>query len=159
MKRPFILDMNVIQSAATLKDERGNEDLSAKKLLKEVAYFCNEIIIPHGYETRYIKKWSVLKTQRQFFGSEIFNLYNQLRMIQGKLNTPDEEPSPLIEEGQFHEDDKDFVRLAAHVDNGVILVTTDGRLKEKLKKLGMLKKYDFNVLRPEEAIRYVGETV
>jgi hypothetical protein len=157
MKRPFILDMCVIQSAATLKDEKGNENLYAQKLLNEIARLCNEIFIPYGYEPKYISLWSDLKKQRQFLDSDIFNLFTLLRMRQGKLKTPDKEISSLPEEGQFHDDDIDFIRLAAYVDSGVIFVTTDGRLKRQLNKLGMYKKYRFDVLRPEEAIKYVGE--
>ena len=57
----------------------------------------------------------------------------------------------------FDNDDIDFVRLAAHIDNGIVIVTTDDRLRNRLNELGMISKYGFEILRPEDAIDYVGD--
>lgn len=43
-----------------------------------------------------------------------------------------EQPSSLEEEGKFHSDDTDFVRLIAKIDNGIVFATTDDRLRRKL---------------------------
>lgn len=157
MKHAFVIDLNVMRFAATLKNERGDQDNSSKQLLVSIIKLCNPLFIPRGYESVYIKLLSKLKTRNEFIDSEIFSLWRLLWTTEGKLNYPKERPSSLEEEGKFDADDKDFVRLAAKVDNGIVFATTDDRLRRKLNKLGMTQKYGFNVLRPEDAIECVGD--
>lgn len=157
MKHAFVIDLNVMRFAATLKNEKGNQDTSSKQLLVSIIKLCNPLFLPRGYETIYISLLSELKDRNEFMDSEIFGLWQLLWTTENKLNCLEEEPSSLDEEGQFDDDDVDFVRLAAKVDNGIVFATTDNRLRRKLNKLGMIQKYGFNVLRPEDAIEYVGD--
>jgi len=157
VKYAFVIDLNVMRFAATLKNEKGDQDNSSKQLLVSIIKLCNPLFIPRGYESVYIKLLSELKTRNKFIDSEIFSLWRLLWTTKGKLNYPEEQPSTLEEEGEFDADDTDFVRLVAKIDNGIVFATTDDRLRCKLNELDMIHKYGFNVLRPEDAIEYVGD--
>lgn len=156
MKRAFVIDLNVMRFAATLKNEKGDQDNSSKQLLVSIIKLCNPLFIPHGYESKYIKMLSKAKTRGEFVDSNIFSLWRLLWTTQGKLNSLTEQPPSLEEEGEFDPDDTDFVQLVAKIDNGVVFATTDDRLRRKLNELGMTDKYGFSILRPEDAIEYVG---
>ena len=157
MKHAFVIDLNVIHFAATLKNEKGNQDTSSKQLLVSIIKLCNPLFVPQGYESVYIKMLSKLKTRNEFVDSEIFSLWRLFWTTESKLNYLEEQPPSLEEEGKFDADDTDFVRLVAKVDSGIVFATTDDRLRRRLNELGMMQKYGFNVLRPEDAIEYVGD--
>ncbi len=157
MKYAFAIDLNVMRFAATLKNEKEDQDHSSKQLLVSIIKLCNPLFLPRGYESVYIKLLSRLKTRNEFMDSEIFSLWRLLWLTEGKINYTKEQPSPVEEEGEFDTDDTDFVRLVAKIDNGIVFATTDDKLRHKLNELGMLHKYGFNVLRPEDAIEYVGD--
>ena len=158
MKYAFVIDLNVMRFAATLKNEKGDQDNSSKQLLVSIIKLCNPLFIPCGYESVYILLLSELRTRNEFVDSGIFSLWRLLWTTEGKLNYPKEQPSSLEEEeGEFDADDTDFVRLLAKIDSGIVFATTDDRLRRKLNELGMIRKYGFNVLRPEDAIEYVGD--
>lgn len=157
MKYAFVIDLNVMRFAATLKNEKGDQDNSSKQLLVSIIKLCNPLFIPCGYESVYIQLLSELRTRNEFVDSGIFSLWRLLWTTEGKLNYPKEQPSSLEEEGEFDADDTDFVRLLAKIDSGIVFATTDDRLRCRLNELGMTHKYGFNVLRPEHAIEYVGD--
>ena len=157
MKRAFTIDLNVWRFAATLKNERGGDDYSSKQLLVSILKLCNTLFVPRGYVNIYIKIISGLGDSNEFIDQDIFRLWRDLWATEGKLGWIEDEPSVLEEEGMFDNDDIDFVRLAAHIDNGIVIVTTDDRLRNRLNELGMTSKYGFEILRPEGAIEYVGD--
>ena len=139
------------------KNERGEDDYSSKQLLVSVLKLCNTLFVPGGYINIYIEIISGLGDSNEFIDQNIFRLWRDLWTTEGKLGRIEDEPSVLEEEGMFDNDDIDFVRLAAHVDNGIVIVTTDDRLRNRLNELGMTSKYGFEILRPEDAIDYVGD--
>lgn len=158
MKRAFSIDLNVVRFAATLKNEKGDDDYSSKLLVVSILKLCNTLFIPDKrYISRYIKLISELGDSNEFIDSEIFSLWRDFWTTEGKLDWLEDEPSALEEEGMFDADDRDFVRMAAHIDNGIVFVTTDNRLIRRLNDLKMTKKYGFDILRPENAMKYVGE--
>ncbi len=155
MKRIFSLDLNTWQFAATLTDEKGNTDYSSQQLLVALIKHCNPILVPHGYYNVYIRIISNLKARKEYFDPNIWSLWNQLVSIEGKFSWPFDEVAVLLEEGQFHDKDKDFVRLLAHVNSGTVFATTDNKLIIALSGLGLTQKYGFEILRPEEALKRV----
>lgn len=154
-----MLDLNIVRFAATLKNEKEEEDYSSKQLLVSIIKLCNRLFMPKGYEGVYIQLLSHLRDRNEFLDTEIFRLWNLLWTTEGKLNWPDGEPQVLEEEGNFDPDDVDFVRLVAHIDDGIILATTDDRLRNRLNELGLPQKYNFDILRPEGALNLVGNIV
>ena len=95
MKYAFVIDLNVMRFAATLKNEKGEQDNSSKQLLVSIIKLCNKLFIPRGYESVYIKVLSELKTRNEFVDSEIFRLWRLLWTTENKLNYLKEQPSSL----------------------------------------------------------------
>ncbi len=157
MKPPFILDENIIWNSAKVVNEKGVTDASSLKLWKALLENCNSIHIPIGYEFKFLHILTQLKKANKNIAASIFDLYHSLWSIEGKLNVPETPPSPLPEDTKYHDDDVDFIRLAAMVDHGIIIATTDNRLRNKLNKLGMPRKYNFRIMRPESAISHINE--
>ena len=157
MKRAFVFDLNTFRFAATLKNEKGNDDPFSQKLLVEIINKCNTIIIPKGYINKYYSILSKLKYCEDSFDNDIFGLWRNCWSTRGKLDIKDDESPPLDEDGKYHDDDIDIVRLIADTNNRSVLVSTDNDLIKKLKELGMPRKYNFSILRPEQAIDLVGD--
>ena len=179
MKRGFLFDLNVIRFVATLKNEKGEEDYSSKQLLVGVINACNPVFVPVGYPMKYLRIWSDLKRRGEFLDTGVFTKYGSRSSflqadrdeILTNVNTAITDINTAItdiniaiadiaeveEMGEYDDDEEDLVRLAAHVDNGIVMVTTDDRLRNKLNELGMPEKYGFKIMRPEDAIKYVGD--
>lgn len=60
---------------------------------------------------------------------------------------------PAEEAGIVDAPDVPFVRLAATVDSGCILATSDRPLRESVEKLGLPAKYDFRIRTPADALK------
>lgn len=157
MKRAFMIDLNVFRFAATLKNEKDNDDDSAQQLLINILKLCNTLVIPKEHINKYIKLMSKLADGNEFFDTEFWGLWRNYWTTEGKIAPEYDEPSVLEEEGKFHDDDIDFIRLAVKLDKGIVFSTTDNRLINKINNLGMTSKYGFEILRPEDAIKYVGD--
>ena len=83
---------------------------------------------------------------------DIFEIHRDIWQIQDKLEIEPSVLASIPEEGAYHNDDEDLVRLASHIDSDVIIVTTDDRLISTLNALGIPNKYGFKIERPEDAI-------
>ncbi len=152
MKKAFIFDLCTAICAATLKDEKGEEDIASNELLVAVIKNCNPIRAPQGYQSKYMAIWSDLHNRKEFLDTGIFRLWNMAWGIQGKVDFASGSLAVVEEVGLFHKDDVDIVELASKLDKGVVLVTTDDRLRKKLVELGVPGKYGFEVMRPEDAL-------
>lgn len=152
MKHTFLLDENIIEFAQKGQDESGNEDFACATLMYIIAQNCHRVVIDSYLEERYRKK---LKNSRQPGGVMIIKLINSFRANSNKHAIPDV-IIDLPYENQIPPDDVPIVKRA--VSMGAILVTSDGRLQEKIEKANKPKRYNLKVLNPKEAIKYASTT-
>jgi hypothetical protein len=156
MKRAFIFDLNIVRFAATIKNERDEDDLSSNILLKKVINNCNAICYPCGYDGEYLRIWSNLSSQKASIDNSLFYLWKQAGFVSDKLNPVDVSGLLNLEEsGSYHNDDEDLVKLAAHLSNGAVIASTDDRLRITLDGLEIPIKYGFVIKRPEDAIQII----
>ena len=154
MKHTFVLNENIAIAVSTLKNERGERDLTSFELVTTIVEKCHRI----ACSSTVYAKWSAQDQARQNSGMEtdlsFMALLAQASIVDGKCPWPETgDPPPLAGEGTWSsklQDDQDFLRLAAYYQ--FFLVTADRRLREDVTDLGLDETYSFQVVSPEEAI-------
>ena len=155
MKHTFVLNENIAIAVSTLKNERGEHDLTSFELVTTIVEQCHRI----ACSSTVYAKWSAQDQARQNSGMEIdlsfMSLLAQASIIDGKCPWPETgDPPPLSGEDSWSsklQDDRDFLRLAAQFPSS-FLVTTDEPLREDVNDLGLDETYTFQVVSPAEAI-------
>ena len=155
MKHTFVLNENIAIAVSTLKNERGERDLTSFELVTTIVEQCHHI----ACSSAVYAKWSSQDQARRNSGMEIdlsfMALLAQASIVDGKCPWPETgNPPPLSGEDCWSsklQDDRDFLRLAAHFPSS-FLVTTDEPLREDVTDLGLDETYSFQVVSPAEAI-------
>jgi hypothetical protein len=151
-KHTFLLDENIIEFAQKGQDAYGNEDYACATLIHIIAQNCHKVVIDSYLKECYRKK---LKNSRQPGGMMIIKLINFFIANSDKHAIP----SVIIDlpyEDQIPTDDVPIVKRA--VSMGAILVTSDVRLQEKIKKAKKPRNHNLKVLNPKEAIKHASTT-
>lgn len=151
MRQVFILDENIIQFG--LSEPEGSTNPS--KLLID-----NILVNRHtlAWSTDVLNKWTPKAfLVRRAFPSPVTrflqSIYDPDRFLQ-VLDVP-ELPAEL-ESRVKDAPDLPFVRLAAAVDNGCLLVTTDQAQRTSVSEAGIDGDYNFRIVSPEQALPLSG---
>jgi hypothetical protein len=155
-KKDLILDEGVLYHAANLVDRYDNNSLAALKLITDISYYCNRIIINEELAKKYTKHLKKLEQNRSPAINAVSKIFRDMFANQRKLKNWIYEVPPVQDESNLPADDIYLVRLANM--SRAVLITPDHRLIEKLNpdKTGYCKKYEMYVLDIDSAINESG---
>lgn len=146
MKLVFLLDENIIVSAATLEDDRGNSDATALKLAFRIVEKCHRVAVHWTIWEPYIKKLAAIDT-RQYYVSQAVSflrdfIWNADKIDQRLDPLPEIPPGVTVPRKDHH-----IVRCALSAKARI--VTTDGALRHAVEACPAL---GLTVLSPAEAL-------
>ena len=150
MTLQFILDENSLILAQKQENDRGEYDLTCLNLLNRILDSEHSLVVDYGLWAKYQSQLSGLPTASPGFPHILRTLSGAYSA--GKLDVLPNAP-PFPEETsipQGSQDDKEIVRLA--VSTGATLVTTDGPLIAELEISGITRRYQLQVVTPDQAI-------
>ena len=153
MKHTFVLNENIAIAISTLRNERGQHDRTSAELVNAIVANCHRIAWSPALNERWSRQVQALQNSSMAIDPSFMTLFSQAFTVDGKVPQTGN-PPPLSGEDSWSsklQDDRDFLRLAAHVQPS-FLVTTDEPLGNDVRRLGLDVEHSFQVLSPEEAI-------
>lgn len=151
MKNIFVLDENIVIFMSTFINEKGNIDFSAGHLLYSIADNCHKLLITESIHIKYLQKFNELKRVGNIHITNAFiHLLNHM-IANSEKTIWDTDTDVAFPKSSFDPDDYVYVSLASK--RRAILVTSDCKLIRDLTKSSIIKTYNFEVKRPEEAIK------
>jgi len=149
-----VLDECVIVQAITGRDEKGIEDFTPLLLLSTIFRRCSSLFIAtNPYLHRKLRE-KINDYKRGMNRSELRSV-SSIRLVESMLRDTRKNhfldtQDPLPEESNLPNDDAPIVRLT--VEAKAILVSTDGRLADRIREEKLDEKYRLQVVRPKEAL-------
>lgn len=151
MKNIFVLDECVIRCISQTRNEKGEDDASFGHLFFSIIYNCHKIAITKCIYAKYSRKIDEIKAENVPRNDVFFHLLTTIMTSQEKIVWG---PDMILSfpEGTFDDDDVQMVSLASL--KNAILVTVDDKLICDLTNSRITSKYNFEVMRPEDALSY-----
>jgi len=158
VRRTFVVDENIVMCATKRENIKEVSDLVCYRLI-------DQVLEKHrlAYSQAVWEKWQKQVNMIHREGRAIHPHF--LVLLNSAIRDPDRcpryDPDPLSEEIIWSTkllDDKDFIRLAAHIDDGCLLATTDENLERDVVAHNLGEKYGFRVLLPDLALKCSRET-
>lgn len=146
MKQTFILDENVYIQSHTCKDiKERKDDFNSLRLIITILDECHKIGLTKELAEKYLEKSKTLENQGK--------MTNAVRIWSRFLERNDKQMwcSNHIEDLPSNiEHDRHVAEPTLFLSG--ILVTTDDKLKKRLKEWGRKKKFDLSIMSPTDAI-------
>ena len=149
MKQTFILDENILEYGLSVPG--GSPDPS-RLLIEQILANCHHVAWDGELISRYMRRLSNLQSQ---FPSPV-RAFRSMLSNSEKLVYVEEVPEVEHEDQVRDASDLPFVRLAAAVDAGAILATSDGPLRQSVIEARINNDHNFLVIPPEEALQWAG---
>lgn len=149
MKQIFILDENVYIQSHTCKDiEETTDDFNSLHLIITILDECHKIGLTKELADKYTEKAKALEKRRK--------LTNAVRIWSRFLERSDKQ----VWCSNHIEDLPSNIEHDRHVTDPTlflsgILVTTDDKLKERLKEWSRKKKFNLNIMSPVDAVAHL----
>ncbi len=154
MKNTYVVDLNVVMSAQTLMDDKGEESEVALRLLTELIARCHSLVTCSELYSQYSRLADTLTRSGKAQGLSIFGLARSAMAVSRKWIYV-QKPSAVEGDEGVPEDDRGLVRLA--VAARAHIVTTDGRLRTALRRTGLLRAHSLLALDLTEALQHISQ--
>lgn len=152
MKRTFVVDEDVFIFAQKGENNKGDLDITASTFVQNIFYFCHAIALDNTLEEKYSQKMSAIQKSGKLIGVNFLGLINSARHNPNKVRFIQSVPKKLECENSVKDDDRYLVRLSVAAE--AILVTNDSPLKESILESCLTRRYNIQVMFPDEAIKY-----
>jgi len=139
MKHKFVLDVNTIIFAQNFSDAKGNTDYAPATLIHLIAQNCHKIVCNEPLRQKYLEN---LRDNR------FAKLLKHLLFNSEKCELCDYIPNYPFEK-DLPPDDVQIVKLAVFAK--AVFVTSDNRLKTKIRELKISQSHGLEVKDPKKA--------
>jgi rRNA-processing protein FCF1 len=153
MTQRFILDENIAILAQQLENDKGEEDITCRRLFDVIIEVCHSIVFDPALWEKYYRHLRNLPPDQPHGPRSLLRLLYLAVEREGKIHNTGQDARPFPEEAEIpqgSQDDVPIVRLA--VETKATLVTTDESLRRDLNSCGVQERYDLQVLTPEQAL-------
>jgi len=154
MTQRFILDENIVILAQKGEDDKGDPDASSLQLVIRIIRICHTIVLDPNLWQKYLHQLNLPRDYDPRTGFRLLPVLINAQRREGKVEDRTINAAPFAEEGsvpQGSRDDVPIVRLA--VETGAMLVTTDRALTDDLNSSGVARRYNLQLLSPEETLQ------
>ena len=154
-KKQFILDENVIISAQTGLNDRGEPDATCSNLVNNIIRICHTIVIDVALYGKYLQQLNHHRHRPTTFGTPIQPVLSSATRVTGKYDRFDRASAPPFEgEETIPQGSQDDVRVSVRlaVQTKATLVTRDGPLQEHLATSDLEMLRALHVVTPQEAL-------
>lgn len=144
----IILDENILVFAAKMEDENGVKNRKHARLLFDILDRCDILLCSKELHQKYLSKLDLLTKAGYDNAYSVIRTIVHVRQL-GKLRVQDDPPSmDNLDEQKVPRKDLFIIRLAAKTK--ALVITSDGKLRDKLVAEGLDAKYQFRIMKPEE---------